>query len=119
MFAFYVPQWLNIGEMWGAAGLTVSSSIAGWFEMALLRRTLNARIGKTGLPPSFVLKLAVAAVAGAAVAWGVKLSLPPTHPIAAAVPILGAYGLVYFAITAAFRIPEISRVVSRFQRRRS
>jgi putative peptidoglycan lipid II flippase len=87
--------------------------------MALLRRTLNARIGKTGLPPSYVLKLAIAAVTGAAVAWAVKLSLPPIHPIAAAVPILGAYGLAYFGITAAFRVPEISRVVSRLQRRRN
>ena len=118
VFAFYVPQWLNIAEMWGAAGLTASAGIAGWFEMALLRRTLNARIGKTGLPPSYVLKLAIAALTGAAVAWGVKLSLPAIHPIAAAVPILGAYGLVYFVITAAFRVPEISRVLSRFQRRR-
>ena len=49
----------------------------------------------------------------------VKLSLPALHPIAAAVPILGAYGLVYFAITAAFRVPEISRVVARFRRGRS
>ena len=45
--------------------------------MVLLRRTLNARIGKTGLPPGFVVKLAVAAIAGAAVAWIVKLGLPP------------------------------------------
>jgi len=119
VFAFYLPRWLNIAEMWGAAGLTASAGIAGWVEMVLLRRTLNARIGKTGLPPSYVLKLAIAALAGAAVAWGVKLNLPAIHPIAAAVPILGAYGLVYFGITAAFRIPEISRVVSRFQRRRS
>jgi putative peptidoglycan lipid II flippase len=118
VFAFYLPQWLNIGEKWGAAGLTVSSGIAGWAEMILLRRTLNARIGKTGLPPAYVLKLAVAAITGAAVAWGVKLGLPAIHPIAAAVPILGAYGLVYFGITAAFQIPEISRVLSRLQRGR-
>jgi len=119
IFAFYVPLWLNIAEMWGAAGLTASAGIAGWFEMVLLRRTLNGRIGKTGLPPSYVLKLAVAALAGAATAWGVKLSLPALHPIVAAIPILGAYGLVYFGITAAFRVPEISRVLSRLQRRRS
>jgi putative peptidoglycan lipid II flippase len=118
IFAFYLPQWLNIADKWGVAGLTASAGIAGWFEMFLLRRTLNARIGKTGLPPTYTLKLAVAALTGAAVAWGVKLSLPAIHPIAAAIPILGAYGLVYFGITAAFRIPEISRVVARFQRSR-
>jgi hypothetical protein len=63
-------------------------------------------------------KLAVAAVIGAAAAWLVKLTLPAMPPIVAAVPILGVYGLVYFAITAAFRIPEISRVFSGLRRGR-
>jgi len=119
IFAFYLPRWLNVSEIWGAAGLALSAGISGWFEMALLRRTLNARIGKTGLPAAFLVKLAVAAVAGAGVGWLVKLALPAMPPILAAVPILGAYGLIYFAVTAAFRIPEISRVLSRLQRRRT
>ena len=37
----------------GVAGLTASAGIAGWIEMLLLRRTLNARIGRTSLPASF------------------------------------------------------------------
>ena len=119
IFAFYLPRWLNISEIWGAAGLTSSAGIAGWIEMALLRRRMNARIGRTGLPPAYVLKLIVAAVAGAGLAWAVKLVLPPLPPIVAAIPILGVYGGVYFAVTAAFRIPEISRVVSRLTRRRT
>jgi putative peptidoglycan lipid II flippase len=57
VFAFYVPRWLNISESWGVAGLTASAGIAGWIEMVLLRKTLNSRIGKTGLPVSFTLKL--------------------------------------------------------------
>jgi putative peptidoglycan lipid II flippase len=118
IFAIYVPRWLNIPEIWGAAGLTASAGIAGWFEMVLLRRTLNARIGRTGLPPSFMLKLLVGALTGAAVAWSVKLSLPAMHPVLKAVAVLGPYGLAYFGITAAFRIPEISSVISRFHRRR-
>ena len=116
IFAFYVPQWLNIAEVWGAAGLTASAGIAGWFEMFLLRRKLNGRIGRTGLAPSFLLKLAVAALAGAAVAWAVKLSLPAFHPVLVAIIVLAPYGLVYFGLTAAFRVPEISRVLSRFKR---
>jgi putative peptidoglycan lipid II flippase len=118
VFAIHLPGWLNVSRIWGAAGLTASAGIAGWFEMVLLRRTLNARIGKTGLPPGFVLKLAVAAVAGAAVAWIVKLGLPPLHPVFTAIAVLGAYGIVYFGVTATLRVPEISSVVSRFRRRR-
>ena len=117
-FAIHLPGWFNVSQIWGAAGLTASGGIAGWFEMLLLRRTLNARIGKTGLPPGFVLKLAVAAIGGAAVAWIVKLGLPPLNPVFTAIAVLGAYGLVYFGVTAALRVPEISSVVSRFRRRR-
>ena len=117
-FAIHLPGWFNVSQIWGAAGLTASGGIAGWFEMLLLRRTLNARIGKTGLPLSFVLKLAVAAIAGAAVAWIVKLALPTLHPVFTAIAVLGAYGLVYFGVTAMLRVPEISSVVSRFRRRR-
>jgi putative peptidoglycan lipid II flippase len=118
LFALHLPRWLNISETWGAAGLTASAGIAGWFEMVLLRRTLNTRIGKTGLPPVLILKLSIAAIVGAAVAWVVKLGLPPLHPIVAAIPILGAYGVVYFALTALLGVPEISSVVSKLKRRR-
>ena len=89
IFAFHLPRWLNIPEIWGAAGLSLSAGIAGWFEMVLLRRTLNSRIGRTGLPLAYVFKLALAAFAGAGVAWLVKVVLPPLPPIVAAVPILG------------------------------
>ena len=116
VFAFYLPGWLGIPEIWGAAGITVSSGIAGWLEMVLLRRTLNARIGKTGLPPSFTFRLLIAALAAAAIAWIVKLGLPSLYPILTAIAILGPYGLVYFGVTAAFRIPEMSNLVSRLQR---
>lgn len=119
VFAFYVPGWLGISAIWGAAGLTLSASIAGWLEMVLLRRTLNSRIGRTGLPPGYILKLGLAAVAGAGAAWLVKIALPALPPIVAVFPILGVYGLVYLGIAAAFRIPEISRLLSRLQRRRA
>src|SRR4029077_6798045 len=49
MFAIPLPRLLGIPQVWGAAGLTASAGIAGWVEMLMLRRTLNARIGRTGL----------------------------------------------------------------------
>lgn len=119
VFAFYVPGWLNLAEVWGAAGLTASAGIAGWLEMVLLRRTLNARIGKTGLPPSFVFRLAVAALIAAGISFFVKLGLSALHPVLLAIVVLGVFGIVYLGITAAFRIPEISSVLARLQRRRT
>ena len=49
---------------WGAAGLTASAGIAGWVEFALLRRTLNRRIGTTGLPVSLTARLWTSAARG-------------------------------------------------------
>jgi putative peptidoglycan lipid II flippase len=117
LFAIPLPRMLGISQIWGAAGLTSSAGIAGWVEMLLLRRTLNARIGRTGLPASYVAKLWAGAIAGAAAAWAVKLSIPVLPPIVAAVLIVGPYGLVFFAMTFALRIPEASTAVGRFLRR--
>ena len=114
--AIPLPRLLGIDLLWGAAGLTASAGIAGWVEMLLLRRTLNARIGRTGLPTAYVAQLWVAAAIGAAVAWGSKLALPPLHPMLAAVAILGPYGLVFFAVTVAFGIPEARSLLSRLRR---
>jgi putative peptidoglycan lipid II flippase len=116
--AIPLPRWLGIPERWGVAGLTASAGVAGWIEMLLLRRTLNARIGRTSLPASYVSMLWLAAAAGAATAWAFKLTVPIADPIIAAVVILGPYGLVFFAIAFALRIPEASRLVSRLTARR-
>jgi len=115
LFAIPLPLWLGVPALWGAAGLTASAGIAGWVEMLLLRRKLNMRIGKTGLPPSYLLKLAVSAIMGAVGAWIMKLVLPAVHPILAAIVILGVYGLVYFGMSVALKIPEMSSVLSRLR----
>jgi putative peptidoglycan lipid II flippase len=104
LFAIPLPRLLDVPQSWGAAGLTASAGIAGWVEMLLLRHTMNARIGRTGLPVSYVARLWTAAIAGAAVAWAVKLSIPPMPPIAAAVLILGPYGVIFLASTLVLRI---------------
>jgi putative peptidoglycan lipid II flippase len=116
--AIWVPFWLGIPRMWGAAGLTASAGIAGWVEMLLLRRTLNARIGRTGLPVDLTARLWAAALAGAAVAWAVKLLLPPLHPFLAAAAILTPYGLVFLGATIALRVPEASTAIAHLRRKR-
>ena len=65
---------------------------------------MNVRIGRTGLPVSYVAKLWTAAIAGAAAAWAVKLSIPPLPPVAAAILILGPYGLIFLACALALRV---------------
>ena len=101
---------------WGAAGLTASAGIAGWVEMLLLRRTLNARIGRTGLPADYIGRLWASAAVGAAAAWAVKLALPPLGPIPSAVLTLGPYGIVFFAGTWVLHVPEASTALNRLIR---
>jgi putative peptidoglycan lipid II flippase len=124
LFAIPLPRWLGFPvdavtgtSLWGAAGLTASAGIAGWVEMLMLRRTLNSRIGQTGLRFDYVLKLWSSAIAGAAIGWGVKLILPAMHPALSAALVLGPFGLVFIGGTFALRVPEASTALSRFQRR--
>jgi putative peptidoglycan lipid II flippase len=113
VFAIPLPRMLGIDPKWGAAGLTAFSGVAGWVEFVLLRRALNRRIGRTGLTASYVSKLWLAAAVGAGVAWAIKLVIGSRHPAIVAVLVLVPYGLTYFAITAALRVPEVNPVLRR------
>lgn len=103
--AVVVPPRLAIDPMWGAAGLTVSSGLAGWLEFALLRRSLNGRIGATGLPPAYILRLWVAATAAAVGGYGVKMLLPPLDPLLRGVLVLPAFGAIYLTAAFLLRVP--------------
>ncbi len=116
LLALYLPPALGIDPRWGTAGLTVASGLAGWVEFFLLRRTLNRRIGRTGLPFTYNLKLWLAALVGASVAWGIKILVGRRHPLVLAALILVPYGLLYFALTSLFKLPEAHTVVGRFRR---
>jgi putative peptidoglycan lipid II flippase len=116
LFALWLPPLFGFDLRWGAVGLTLSAGLAGWAELVLLRRRLNAQIGPTGLSTSFALKLWVAAGASAAAGWGLKLLLGGVHPIFLAALVLTPYGLLYFALTSLWGLPESRAVVGRFTR---
>jgi putative peptidoglycan lipid II flippase len=116
LFALPLPDALGIPRQWGAVGLTASAGLAGWVEFALLRRALNRRIGQTGLPLGYVGKLWASAILSAGLAWALKFALGPVHPIIMAALVLTPYGLLYFALTSAWGLPESREVVGRFTR---
>ena len=111
--AIPLPPLLGIDPKWGAAGLTASAGLAGWVEFVLLRRSLNKRIGRTGLPFDFVMKLWSGAVAGAAIGWAIKVIVGHRHPIIVAALVLVPYGLCYFGVTALLKIDESNEVFRR------
>ena len=115
VLAVLLPPRLGLPAAWGAAGLTASAGIAGWVEMLMLRRKLRTRIGITGLPTVYALKLWTAALLGAGVAWAIKLALPAISPILLAGAVLGPYGVVFLSLTYAFRVPEASSAIARLR----
>jgi len=111
IFAITLPPVLGLDPKWGVAGLTASAGIAGWIEYLLLRRSLNLRIGSTGVAAIYLVKLWTAAAIAAVVGFGLKLILPPLHAIPFAILVLGTYGVLYFAIGAGFGVAEARRIL--------
>jgi len=116
LFALPLPHLLGIDPKWGVAGLTASAGIAGWIEFALLRRSMNRRIGRTGLSAAYVVKLWIAALLAADVGWASKLWLGNLGPIPLAAVVLGGYGVAYFAVAFFLGIAEAQSVIGRIGR---
>jgi putative peptidoglycan lipid II flippase len=118
--ALLLPGWLGISPKWGVAGLTASAGIAGWLEFWLLRRSMNRRIGATGVPLGRVAVLWLAALGAALPAIAVKLAMGVGHPVYLALISLPLFAFVYLFLTSRARVPEaaefrerISRVIRR------
>lgn len=114
--AILLPPRFGIDLKWGAVGLTASASFAAWVEFVLLRKNLNRRIGSTGLPLIFSLKVWSAALISAGLGWGLKVWIGTWHPIPVAAVVLGGYGCLYFVITHLLGIPEAQTVIRRILR---
>lgn len=111
--ALPLPRYLGVDPKWGVVGLTGSASIAAWIEFVLLRRSLNRRIGRTGLPLTYLGKLWLGAIMGAGVGWGIKLLVGPLHPVPLAILVLNAFGLTYFGVTALLGVSEVRHLARR------
>ena len=116
-FSLAVPKLIGLDAKWGAAGLTMSAGFAAWVEFTLLRRTLNGRIGVTGVPVVLAAQLWFAAFVAAAGAWGVKVLVGVSHPIPLAIAALIPFGLIYFGITSALGLREARTIIGSLLRR--
>jgi putative peptidoglycan lipid II flippase len=114
--ALPLPRALGIDPKWGVAGLTASAGVAGWVEFSLLRRTLNRRIGRTGLSGSYITRLWIAALLAADIGWTLKIALPHLHPIPLAAVVLGLYGISYFGVSSLLDISESRLVLGKILR---
>jgi putative peptidoglycan lipid II flippase len=111
--AIPLPRMLGIEQRWGVAGLTISAGIASWVEFSLLRRTLNRRIGRTGLPAPFLTKLSLAAFGSAGAAWLIHRGFQHHSAVLSAAVVLLPYGLLYFAVALVLGLSEVRAMFDR------
>ncbi|HET9838449.1 MAG TPA: lipid II flippase MurJ, partial [Candidatus Angelobacter sp.] len=116
--ALPLPKLLGIDPRWGVAGLTASAGFAGWVEFLLLREGMNRRIGRSEFPGAFFVRLWLAAVIAAAVAWAIKWGVHPQRPLIAAGLILVPYGAVYLGCTELFGVEQARGIVRRVLRKK-
>jgi putative peptidoglycan lipid II flippase len=117
LLALHLPSLLNIPSRWGVAGLTVSAGISGWIEMILLRRSLNRRIGRSGLAAGYLARISLAAFSAAGIGWMLREWFGHHHPVLTAMVVLLPYGLAYFAISMLLGLPEARFFIRKFSGR--
>jgi putative peptidoglycan lipid II flippase len=120
--ALPLPRLLGIEHRWGVAGLTVSAGIASWVEFTLLQRELRRRIGHVGVAPSFLGKIWCAALVASAAGRGLAHALSSRvlgshHHILLALAVLTLYGVVFFAVAFAMKLPEAHSMIGIVSRR--
>lgn len=113
VLAFHAPGWLEIEPRWGAAGIALGSGVAGWCELALLRRGVGLLIGPTGLEPGLGARLWAAAASGALLAWGAKLALGGAHPLLVGAVALPVFGAGYLGVALAMGVSEARALLRR------
>jgi putative peptidoglycan lipid II flippase len=111
------PRLLGIDQRWGVAGLTISAGIASWMEFTLLQRGIRRRVGHVGVPLGFLAQVWLAALIAAAAGRGLTYLLGPRNHQFLAVLVLGLYGIVYFAVLLALKLPEAHSMVGLRRRR--
>ena len=116
--ALLLPGWLGFGREWGAVGLTLAASVAGWMEFVLLRDGLAARVGGGGVPWGLQARLFGSALPAGAFGFATKLALgPELHPVLRGVAVVAVFGVVYLGLALALGVPEARGVAERVRSR--
>jgi putative peptidoglycan lipid II flippase len=113
-FALHLPAMVGLAARWGVAGLTVSAGIAAWIELILLRRSMNLRIGRTGLSPGFLARTSLAAFSAAGIGWVLHIRFGHHPPVLTAIIVLLPFGLAYFGIAMLLRLSEARAFLKRW-----
>jgi putative peptidoglycan lipid II flippase len=109
LLAFPVTGWLEVPARWGLVGLTVASGSAAWIEFGFLRRSLNQKIGTTGLAARYLIYLWGAAAIASILGFGIKMWTQTWPALLSGSLVLAVYGLAFLASALALRLPDAVR----------
>src|SRR5690606_12750031 len=101
----------------GPVGLALGSAAAAWLEWTLLRRRLDARVGRVAIGGGTVARIVAAALLAAAAGHGARLALGVLHPLLVAVLVAAAFGVVYLLAARALGLAEARALPLPFRRR--
>jgi putative peptidoglycan lipid II flippase len=101
----------------GPVGLALGAAVGAWVEWSLLRKRLAVRIGSVGAGTSALARMLGAALAAAAIAYGIGAALHAMHPLPRAFCVAGAFGVVYFAAARALGLAESAALLGAVSRR--
>ncbi|MFN8581902.1 MAG: murein biosynthesis integral membrane protein MurJ [Gemmatimonadaceae bacterium] len=115
--ALWLPRALGLDPRWAVAGLTASAGVAAWVEFTLLRRSLRPVIGDVSLGAARVPTLWAAALAAAAVAWALRLTIHVLPPFALSALVVATYGACFLLVTRWLGFTQATSLWSRALRR--
>jgi putative peptidoglycan lipid II flippase len=116
--AIILPPLLGIPMRWGVAGLSASAGVAAWVEFTLLRRSLNRRLGWTGLERRYLVQLWAMALTAGAIAFAIKHEVH-AGPRLTGLAVLPVYGAVYLGLAYWTSVPELDKAAGILRRRTS
>jgi putative peptidoglycan lipid II flippase len=112
--ALKLPEVLGVAKIYGTAGLTLASGLAGWIEYGLLRSRLEKRIGR--LKPAIRARNRAwtAAIVAGCMAFATKVGVADFGaPLFVASIVISLYGAVYFIVGALLGLDEARRFCAR------
>lgn len=118
-FGLPLPDSLGGANALGVVGISTASALAAWIEFILLRRGIRKRIGSGESKTGFLLKLWTAAILAGLAALAIDLLelRLPLKRFAEAILACGVFGVVYFGVAFALKVPEVRATLSRFTSR--
>jgi putative peptidoglycan lipid II flippase len=122
VFGFAVPagalaSFDAAGLPLGPLGLAAGAALGAWIEWALLRRALDAQLGRVGAGAAALARMFAAALAAAAIAYFTGRALAGVQPLLAALAVAAVFGSVYLAAALALGLEQARTFAAGVRRR--